>query len=73
MLQSGHHNSAFAASNDAMMNGIKDAWLDQGGQAFNQAILIIASLNLAAAAMTIGFIMYGAWLNREWDFFFKKR
>lgn len=74
MLQnSGGHIDAFVIRDEVLMDGIKRDWLDHGGQRFDLAILVIAALNIAAAVLMVGGIMYDSWLNREWDFFFKTR
>lgn len=74
MLQhSGGHIDAFVIRDEVLMDDIKRDWLDHGGQRFNLAILVIAALNIAAAVLMVGGIMYDSWLNREWDFFFKTR
>lgn len=67
------HMDAFVIRNEVLMNGIKQDWFDHGGQRFDLTILIIATLNIAAAVLMVCGIMYNSWLNREWDFFFKTR
>lgn len=74
MLQhTGGHRNAFLIRDEVPMDAINQEWLDRGGQRFDLAILIIAALNISAAALMVCGIMYDSWLNREWDFFFKTR
>lgn len=74
MLQhTGGPINAFVIRDEILMDAIKKDWLDRGGQRFDLAILIIAALNISAAVLMVGGIMYDSWLNREWDFFFKTR
>lgn len=74
MLQhAGGHINAFLIRDEVLMDAIKQDWLDRGGQRFDLAILILAALNISAAALMVCGIMYDSWLNREWDFFFKTR
>lgn len=44
-----------------------------GGDQFDLAILILASINVAAAVLMIGSIIYEAWSKKEWDFYPKTR
>ena len=49
-------------------NTINGAWILQGGRQFRTAIIIIAAINLAAAIIMIGNILFDAWTVRKWDF-----
>lgn len=48
-------------------------WLSDGGHNFDLAILILASVNIFAAVLTVGSIFYNAWSTKEWDFYPKTR
>lgn len=48
-------------------------WLSNGGHKFDLAILILASVNILAAILTVGSIFYNAWSIKEWDFYPKTR
>ena len=48
-------------------------WIAAGGDQFDLAILILASINIAAAILMIGSIIYEAWSKKEWDFYPKAR
>ena len=49
-------------------NTINGAWILQGGRQFRTAIIVIAAINLAAAILMIGNILFDAWTMRKWDF-----
>lgn len=74
MLQSdaGHVSVSFT-NDEVMMNRFKDDWIAEGGDRFDLAILILASINVAAAVLMIASIIYEAWSKREWDFYPKTR
>lgn len=55
------------------MNRLRDDWIAEGGDRFGLAILILASINVAAAVLMIGSIIYEAWSKKEWDFYPKTR
>lgn len=48
-------------------------WIAERGDHFDLAILILASINVAAAVLMIGSIIYEAWSQKEWDFYPKTR
>lgn len=74
MLQSaGGHVSASLTNDELIMNRLKDDWIAEGGDRFGLAILILASINVAAAVLMIGSIIYEAWSKKEWDFYPKTR
>lgn len=74
MLQSAaEHVSALLTNDEFMMNRLKDEWLAEGGNRFGVTILILASINVAAAVLTIGSMIYQAWSKKEWDFYPKTR
>ena len=52
---------------------IDGAWLLQGGKGFRTAIFVLAAINLTAAVIMIGNILYDAWTVRKWDFETRRR
>ncbi|KAL8789546.1 MAG: hypothetical protein Q9195_006773 [Heterodermia aff. obscurata] len=47
---------------------INGAWILQGGKDFRMALIILAAINMAAAIVMIGNILFDAWTVRKWDF-----
>ena len=47
---------------------VNGAWILQGGKPFRTALLVLAVLNMVAALVMIGNILYDAWAVRKWDF-----
>lgn len=74
MLQpTGEHDSNLIRIQDTMTEAIAHNRLSDGGHSFDLAILILASVNILAAVLTVGSIFYNAWFTREWDFWPKTR
>lgn len=74
MLQSADgHLSSSLANDEFMMNRLEENWTTEGGDRFDLAILILASINVAAAVLMTGSIIYEAWSKKEWDFYPKTR
>lgn len=67
------HVSASLTNDELIMNRLRDDWIAEGGDRFGLAILILASINVAAAVLMIGSIIYEAWSKKEWDFYPKTR
>lgn len=74
MLQSeaGHVSASFT-NDEVMMNRLRGYWIAEGGDRFDLAILILASINVVAAVSMIASIIYEAWSKKEWDFYPKTR
>ncbi|MCJ1465056.1 hypothetical protein MMC07_003672 [Pseudocyphellaria aurata] len=51
------------------MSRLEHQWTTEGGERFDLAILILASINVTAAVLMIGNITYEAWSKKEWDFY----
>lgn len=69
MLQStAGHVSASLTNNESILSLLEGDWIAEGDR-FNLAILILASINVTAAVLTIGSILYDAWSKKEWDFY----
>ena len=56
-----------------MIEALAHEWISGGGNNFNLAILILASVNLFAAVLTILSIFYNAWTTKESDFHLQTR
>lgn len=70
MLQSGAgHVSASLLKHEIMMGQLERDWTAEGGDQFDMAILILASINVTAAVLMIGSITYEAWSKKEWAFY----
>lgn len=54
-------------------NTINGAWVLQGGRTFRTTIIVLATINLAAAIAMIANILFDAWTVRRWDFETKKQ
>ena len=69
------HRSGFrdAEENFNRVDTINGAWVLQGGKEFKTAILVLAAINLVAAVLMIGNILYDAWAIRRWDFETRKQ
>lgn len=52
-----------------MIEAVAHQWLSAGGDKFNLAILILVSVNILAAVLTVISIIYDAWSTKEWDFY----
>ena len=61
--------SMYDFNDDAAMMRLKDEWVEEGGSQFSSGILVLASLNVLAAALTIGSILWEAHSKGEWDFY----
>lgn len=74
MLQlKGKHDSYLDRFQIMILELTAHDWLSDGGHSFDVAILILASVNLLAAVLTVGSIFYNAWSTKEWDFYPKTR
>lgn len=73
LQQDGEHDSQLDGIQITMIEATANIWLSHGGHDFDLAILILASVNILAAALTIGSIFYNAWSTKEWDFSSKTR
>ena len=47
---------------------INGAWILQGGRQFRTAVLALAAINMVAAMVMVGNILFDAWSVRKWDF-----
>lgn len=61
------------AASTSSIDQVKDKWISEGGHRFGLAILILTSVNVLAAFLTIVSIFYEAWSTKEWDFYPKTR
>lgn len=74
MLQlPGEYDSHRDRTQVTMIEATAQKWLSDGGHNFDLAILILASVNILAAVLTVGSIFYNAWSTKEWDFYPKTR
>ncbi len=62
------HDSTLLLMQDTMIEGITRNWFSQGGDKFNLAILILTSVNILAAVLTVASISYDTWSTKEGDF-----
>ncbi len=62
------HVSTLVLMQDTMIEGITRNWFSQGGDKFNLAILILTSVNIFAAVLTVASIFCDAWSTEEGDF-----
>lgn len=74
MLQlNGEYDSHLDPTQITMIEATAYQWLSDGGHNFDLAILILASVNILAAVLTVASIFYNAWSTKEWDFYPKTR
>lgn len=52
---------------NTMIEATANDWLSDGGDNFNLAILVLTSINITAAILTVVSIFYDAWSTKEWD------
>lgn len=67
------YDSQLTGMQDTMIEATAHDWLSDGGDNFNLAILVLTSVNVSAAILTVVSIFYDAWSTKEWDFYPKTR